>query len=286
MTRRVAVASVLLLALAAAPSAAGAQPAELPRVMPSFNQAYTDGPDAWGRAPLGTDGCPDRVATTGCLVSSLACVLAYYGISVEVPRIASWTGRSEAGMNPGILNDWLRSHNGYDRCSEDPVGDCCLDWDSLPEGVELTWGENPSDVSVSPRTAMVVDRALREGHPVVAGVHWSLSCRGGATQGEDCHWVVVTGKAGTSYAIVDPYNDNASSSSGVRTTLAAGVKGSYVIDRFVVVSPAAPKPMPVEVRPAETRPDASPSGAAASLLVLLAAIAIVVVAVFAMEADR
>jgi len=283
---RAAVASVLLLALAAAPSAAGAQPAELPRVMPSFNQAYTDGPDAWGSAPLGTDGCPDRIATTGCLVSSLACALAYYGISVEVPAVASWTGRPQTGMNPGILNDWLRSHNGYGRCSEDPVGNCCLEWESLPEEVELTFHTNRSDVGVSPVASVVIDHALREGHPVIAGVHWSFSCRGGATQGEDCHWVVVTGKAGRSYAIVDPYNDNASSSSGVRTTLAAGVKGSYVIDRFVVVSPAAPKPAPVEARPAETRPDASPPGAAASLLVLLAAIAIVVVAIFAMEADR
>lgn len=295
MTRVQAIALGALLAAALAAgvvSASGAQAAELPRVMPSFNQAYTVGPDAWGRAPLGTGGCPDQIATTGCLVSAFACVLAYYGIAVEVPAIDSWTGRSEVGMNPGILNDWLRTHNGYGQCSEDPAGKCCLEWEYLPEGVEVTFHTNHSEAGVSSVAAVVIDHALREGHPVIAGVHWGLTCRGGLPQNEDCHWVVLTEKVGSTYAIVDPYNPKGTSSSGVRTTLAAGVKGAYVIDRFVVVAPAAPKPAPkpAPIVPAPVAakkpPESSSPGAVASVLVLLTAIAVIVVAVFAAEANR
>ena len=290
MTRVGAFALVASLAAAftAAPPVCGAQPAELPRVMPSFNQAYTVGPGAWGRAPLGTGGCPDQIATTGCLVTAFACVLEYYGIAVEVPAIDSWTGQTEVGMNPGILNDWLRTHNGYGQCSEDPVGRCCLEWGFLPEGVEVTFHTNRSDDGMSSVATVVIDHALREGYPVIAGVHWGLTCRGGLPQNEDCHWVVLTEKVGSTYAIVDPYNPRATSSSGVRTTLAAGVKGSYVIDRFVVVTPAPQKPAPALPKPAEAAPAAprpSAPSPAASLLVLLVTVALMTVAVFATNGD-
>ncbi|MGD9675187.1 MAG: hypothetical protein AB7V19_00675 [Candidatus Bipolaricaulia bacterium] len=277
-------AAIALVGFAAwAPPTAGAQAPDLPRVMPSFNQAYTDGPDAWGLAPLGTAGCPDRIATTGCLVSAFACVLAYYGIDVTVPAIDSWTGRSEVGMNPGILNDWLRSHNGYGRCAEDPVGNCCLEWEFLPEGIDVTFHTNHGESGLSPIASVVIDHALREGHPVIAGVHWGLTCRGGLPKNEDCHWVVLTKKMGSTYAIVDPYNPNAASSSGVRTSLAAGVKGSYVIDRFVVVTPATPKPDAAPAPPAHPSPPTSQSHGA-SFLVFVLAVAVVLLAVFATEA--
>lgn len=285
---RATLAAIALLGLAAWTSpTAGAQAPELPRVMPSFNQAYTEGPGAWGLAPLGTAGCPDRIATTGCLVSAFACVLAYYGIDVTVPAIDSWTGRSEVGMNPGILNDWLRTHDGYGRCSEDPVGNCCLEWEFLPEGIDVTFHTNHSESGLSPIVSVVIDHALREGHPVIAGVHWGLTCRGGLPQNEDCHWVVLTKKTGSTYAIVDPYNPNAESPSGVRTSLAAGVKGNYVIDRFVVVTPAAPKPASAVAQPvpAHTPPPKAQSHGA-SFLVFLTAVAVVLLAVFATEAHR
>ena len=235
MNRTFALASIggLLLAALALPSLG--QPIELPRPVPSFNQAYTDGPNAWGDCPLGTDGCPDQICTTGCLTTAFASVLAYYGVEVFVEAGGSCTGRGRTGMDPGILNDWLRAHGAYGRCAQDPIGNCCLAWERLPNGIELTFHVNRSDVGLNPVASVVIDHALRQGRPVIAGVHWGAFCHGDSGQTEDCHWVVLTGKAGESYSIIDPYNADSSSPYGVRTTLNAGVHGAYIIDRFVIV---------------------------------------------------
>ncbi len=223
----------LTLALFAA-TALG-QGIELPRDVPPFNQAYTDGPDAWGDCSLGTEGCPDQVCTTGCLTTAFASVLAYYGVELSVAREESCTGRARSGMDPGILNDWLRANGAYGHCVQDPVGNCCLVWGRLPAGVELTFHVNRSDVGLNPVASVVIDHALRQGRPIVAGVHWGTSCHGDTGQTEDCHWVVLTGKTADTYSIIDPYNPDPASPYGIRTTLDAGVHGAYVIDRFVVV---------------------------------------------------
>lgn len=222
---------VCLLSIAVA-----AETSSLPRQMPAFNQAYRNGPNAWGDCALGTNGCPDQIHTTGCLITAFASVLAYYGVEVRVPASASCTGHSRSGMDPGILNDWLRASRGYGHCSQDPTGDCCLAWDQLPEAIDLVFHSNRSDVGISPVASVVIDHALRQGNPVIAGVHWGAFCRGDSGQSEDCHWVILTGKVGDTYAIVDPYNTDSTSPYGVRTTLEAGVHGSYIIDRFVVIS--------------------------------------------------
>jgi len=208
----------------------------LPRSVPSFNQAYTDGPGAWGSWALGSDGCPDRLAETGCLVTAFACVLDYFDVHLAVSAAQSSTGRAQSGMDPGILNDWLRANDGYGQCSQDPAGSCCLVWERVPE-VDLAFHSNRSNTGLNAVSAVVIDHALRQGNPVIAGVHWTGSCNG-SSQAEDCHWVVITGKSGSRYTIIDPYNPDASSWVGVRTTLRGGSFGSYVIDRFVVVKPA------------------------------------------------
>jgi len=213
-----------------------AQSIALPREMPTFNQAYNDGPNAWGNCSLGTSGCPDQICVTGCLVTAFASVLAYHEIAVEVPAAASCTGRSRSGMDPGILNDWLRANRGYGRCSQDPIGDCCLAWEQLPDNIELTFHSNRSNVGLNPVASVVIDHALRQGAPVIAGVHWGAFCNGNSGQSEDCHWVILTEKLGDTYAIVDPYNADPTSPYGVQTTLEVGVHGNYIIDRFVVVS--------------------------------------------------
>jgi len=235
---RVAAGLVLLTALVVLtpPSLALAEAILLPRTVPSFNQNYTDGPDAWGDCPLGTAGCPDQVCTTGCLVTAFSSVLAYYEIDVSVPPATSCTGRARSGMDPGILNDWLRANRGFGHCAQDPLGDCCLAWDRLPGDLELTFYSNRSENDLNPVASVVIDHALREGRPVVAGVHWGASCRAGSEQTEDCHWVVLTGKAGDTYTIVDPINFDVTDPRGVRTTLDDGTHGNYIIDRFVVVS--------------------------------------------------
>jgi hypothetical protein len=101
--------------------------------------------------------------------------------------------------------------------------------------VKLTFHVNRSNVGLNPVASVVIDHALRQGRPVIAGVHWGAFCHGNTDQTEDCHWVVLTGKAGESYSIVDPYNADSSSPYGIRTTLDAGVHGAYIIDRFVIV---------------------------------------------------
>ena len=212
------------------------QDIELPRTVPAYNQAYTQGSDAWGDFSLGTAGCPDLLCTTGCLVTAFASVLAYYEISVTVSAAYSHTGESRTGMDPGIFNDWLRETGGYGQCSQDPVGNCCLIWGQLPAEIEIATHVNRSDVGLNPVASVVIDHALRQGHLVVAGVHWGAFCYGGTSQTEDCHWVILTGKQDGAYTIVDPFNPDITSPYGVRTTLEAGVRGAYIIDRFVVVT--------------------------------------------------
>jgi len=217
-----------------------AQDIELPRIVPAFNQSYTEGVDAWGDCSLGTAGCPDDVCTTGCLVTAFSSVLAYYEIDVSISASASCTGEARTGMDPGIFNDWLREIGGYGRCSQDPVGNCCLIWGQLPAELEITTHVNRSDVGLNPVASVVIDHALRQGHLVVAGVHWGAFCNGGTSQTEDCHWVILTGKQDGVYTIIDPFNPDPSSPYGVRTTLDAGVHGNYIIDRYVIVVGPAP----------------------------------------------
>jgi len=285
--------SLLCLALLAAGlvQRAAAQAILLPRTLPSFNQTYTVGSGAWGEVPLGTGGCPDVLRTTGCLITAFASVLAYFEIDLVVPAASSSTGTLQVGMNPRVLNDWLRARRGYGQCAGDPVGACCLEWSALPRGVTLTFHANRNNVGLNPVAELVIDHALRQGHPVVAGVHWAAACRRGSSQTEDCHWVILTGKVGDTYTIVDPYNPDRTNPAGVRTTLDAGSLGAYTIDRFAVVAPTpgdasslnslpdvASPPAPTPAAPTPTPPvSTSPL---ASLLVLLVALSIVAGAIF------
>jgi hypothetical protein len=263
----------------------------LPRVMPSFNQAYTDGPGAWGNCRLGTGGCPDHIRATGCLITAFSAVLAYYDISLSIPAEYSCTGVAERGMNPRILNDWLRARRGYGQCAQDPSGSCCLEWEDLPHGVSLSFFSNRSSNGLNAVAALVIDHALRQGYPVIAGVHWGTACRSGSSQTEDCHWIVLTGKAGDTYTIMDPYNSDTTSSAGLRTTLDNGSRGSYTIDRFVIVTRTAGDfalanavVVPGSAESSETAPavqaEVSQRSPAGTLAVLFIALTLVAAAVF------
>jgi hypothetical protein len=267
--------------------AAQAESITLPRTMPSFNQAYTSGPGAWGDGALGTDGCPDKIRGTGCLITAFSAVLSYNEIVLTIPAAHSSTGSAQQGMDPRILNDWLRARRGYGGCSQDPLGSCCLEWSNLPKGIALSFHTNRSNVGLNPVAAVIIDHALRQGNPIIAGVHWSSACRSGSSQTEDCHWVVLTGKVGATYTIVDPYNPDTTSPTGLRTTLDKGSRGNYIIDRFVVVSRTAGDPtllnaLPDPTLPAPTvRPQPLPQPSSASTVaVLLVALALVAAAVF------
>lgn len=288
MTRRwTAYVAALSIALAMAGVPGRAQSViSLPRSVPSFNQAYSSGPGAWGNETLGTDGCPDLLRATGCLVAAFAAVLAYYDVALDIPATLSSTGERRVGMDPGILNDWLRARSGYGTCSGDPLGSCCLEWERLPRGVDLSFHVNRSDVGLDPIATVIIDHALRLGRPIVAGVHWSAYCRTGSSQTEDCHWIVVTGKMGSTYTIVDPYNSDTSSPYGVHTTLSLGSRGRYVIDRFVVIEKglddaSASNSLAVVVPdvPPVTPAADTETGAGATLIALVFALALVAAAV-------
>jgi hypothetical protein len=282
---RLLVAGLVIVALSGWLSA-HAESITLPRTMPAFNQMYTNGPGAWGDCALGTDGCPDRIRGTGCLITAFSAVLSYYEITLDIPPALSSTASREQGMDPRILNDWLRARRGYGRCSQDPAGSCCLEWKNLPKGVVLDFHTNRSNVGLSAVAAVIIDHALRQGRPIVAGVHWSSACRSGSSQTEDCHWVVLTGKVGSTYSIVDPYNPDTTSPVGLRTTLDKGSRGSYVIDRFVVVSrtpgdPSVSNALSTVTTPPSVvtpEPPARPNPAS-SVAVLFVALLLVVAAV-------
>jgi len=227
--RLVLVALIVLLCSASAVT----QP-YLPAPQLGFNQAYRIGENAWGNCPLGTDSCPDRISSTGCLVSTMAAILDYYGVELSVSAGESCLRSWQSGMDPGILNDWLRAHDGFGACASDPVGNCCLAWERLPD-VSVQFSSNQRDEGLDFLAERRIDNALAAGRPVVAGVHWSDSCSGGRGS-EDCHWIVLTGKRGDTYVIIDPFNPDTTDPHGVRTTLDAGVLGRYTIDRFAVVS--------------------------------------------------
>ena len=263
----------LLLATLASPAVG--QAIELPRAVPPYNQAYTDGPGAWGDCALGTESCPDQICTTGCLTAAFASVLAYYEVEVTVAAAASCTGRAQSGMDPGILNDWLRANAAYGRCAQDPIGNCCLSWGRLPGDVKLTFHVNRSDVGLNPVASVVIDHALRQGRPVIAGVHWGAFCHGDTGQTEDCHWVVLTGKTDESYEIIDPYNPDATSPYGIRTTLDAGVHGAYIIDRFVIVERDSSLTPPAIEDPSAAQAAQVGDRSGPSAVVLLAVLALV-----------
>jgi hypothetical protein len=99
--------------------------------------------------------------------------------------------------------------------------------------------------------------------------------------------VVLTGKAGATYTIVDPYNPDTTSPTGLRTTLDKGSRGNYIIDRFVVVSRTAGDPTLLNTLPdpALPTPSVSPQpppqpNPTSTVAVLLVALALVAAAIF------
>ncbi len=225
--------TALILILVIVPLFAQALP------IPGFNQAYRDSHGYWGAYPMGTNGCPDRIETAGCLITSLAAVLDYYGIKLTIPAAESDTGKVRTGMDPGILNDWLRAHGGYGRCATDRVGKCCLEWTAIP-WITLSGHTNSATTGLDSTSRSLIDSALAHGYPVIAGVHWGAHCHGTTAKTENCHWVVITGVVGTTYTITDPYNRDVHDPRGIRTTLNRGVFGAYTIDRFVVATGPVP----------------------------------------------
>jgi len=241
-TKRAFILALVVLLLL--PSLLAIAQGEVHLPIPLFNQAYADAFDYWGDCTMGTGGCPDLIAKTGCLITAFAMVLDYYEVELSIPAASSCTGKARVGMDPGILNDWLKMHGGYGRCGQDPIGNCCLEWTRLPAQISITTYSNQFSSGIDALSRQRIDQALSTGYPIVCGVHWGNYCHGLTTQSEDCHWVVITGRSGDNYTIIDPYNQDSSDPRGIETTLDNGVFGNYTIDRFVVVSGIVPSNAP------------------------------------------
>jgi hypothetical protein len=131
-----------------------------PSGVPHFYQ--TDG--AWSGDQLGT--CSTTIGDEGCALTSTAMVFAYYGVNT----------------NPGALNTWLKSINGYDY-------DCVLNW--------IKAALIDSSIEWIPGTARDFNRLRSEldlGYPIILHVN----------NGGQMHFVVATGYSGNTYYINDP----------------------------------------------------------------------------------
>ncbi len=229
---------VLVLFAVTLPIVAVGETAALPYQTRGYSQAFQGSPGAWGDDRLGTAGCPDSLATTGCLVTAIACVLEYYGMEVALPA----SGGRITGSDPGALNAWLKENGGFGHCASDAFGNCCLEWSHLPPELLLHTYYNTSEMGMDVQATARITRALEQGQPVLAGVHWGVPCGADPDRSEDCHWIVITAQAHGTTVILDTYNPDFSSPYAVRTTLDRGVHGSYIIDRYVVVD--APELVP------------------------------------------
>ena len=167
---------------------------------------------------LGTcNGC--TIKSDGCVVTSLAMALSYYGITVTVPAEQSSTGAARTGMDPAILDDWFTWKGGYSTNTKKCPGKCLMNWQILPGDVTVSDRQyNPKTDGISQETYRFIDSALSGGNLVIAGVHWD-------SKPEDSHFVLITGRAGNTYEIIDPYG-------GRETTLKKGTLGSYIIDHY------------------------------------------------------
>ncbi len=110
----------------------------------------------------------DTLGSAGCAVSSAAMVLKWYGVDTD----------------PGRLNAYLTAHQGY-------VGDGWIVWEKAAElgrgSIVKAYEDLPSYWGI--------DRQLIEGNPVIVRIH---------LPGGGMHFVVIAGKRGFDYLIMDP----------------------------------------------------------------------------------
>jgi GH25 family lysozyme M1 (1,4-beta-N-acetylmuramidase) len=126
----------------------------------------------WSGEKLGTSSV--TIGAYGCLLSCAAMVCKYYGKDTD----------------PSKLNQDLIAINGYESGNllkwgaiETIYPDIVLDWDRFLA--------NPTDVDI--------DAVLERDQPVIVQVDYNL-----ATSALEQHWVIIVGKEGSDYLIIDP----------------------------------------------------------------------------------
>ena len=187
---------VLLAPGSAAADAQGPTPAAIN--VPLFSQQD----NLWKSHELGTCAS-DTLGSAGCAVISVAMVYAKYGVV-----LSSTAG---VGMNPDILNAWLRDNGRYG--ADAGGGLCDIQWWRLPAGVQYT-GSDTSGARLNAE--------LAAGRPVIARVHNTKM---------PMHFVVITGQHGATYDINDPL-------SLTRRQLDDGSPDAYIVDTFHYFRPS------------------------------------------------
>lgn len=136
-----------------------------PRTVTLSVPAFRQADPRWHADPLGNT--KDSMGATGCAVTSAAMVMKWYG----------------ADTDPKRLNTWLTGHGGYE-------GNGYLIWEKaakLGPGIKKAYEDLPS--------YWRIDSQLIKGNPVIVRIHLP----GGTT-----HFVVIAGKRGFDYLILDP----------------------------------------------------------------------------------
>ncbi len=188
---RLLLASVLLTGVGSSLALVSPSPVAASLGVPLFSQRN----GSWSGNQLGT--CSTTIGVAGCAVTAEAMVFSFYGVSVS--------SSAGSGMNPAILNAWLRDNGGY---APDPSGgNCLVNWGTVPSGINYTGTDSYLNTSK-------LNGELAAGRPVIAQVHGS---------GTTMHFVVITGQNGSTYDINDPWN-------GDQRTLNNGDLGSYAVD--------------------------------------------------------
>jgi hypothetical protein len=178
-------------ATAAAPRASAVTAVQL--AVPFFSQRDSQ----WSGDALGQTGsCSSTIGAQGCLLTSVAMVYSFYNVKVVS------TTYGTTGMNPRILNSWLKAKGGF--------SGCLLIQSKTPE--EMNYNGQVSYNATSVRAE------LDAGRPVIAGV--ATSPTGGTV-----HYMVITGQ---NSAGAFTFNDPWDTSSQTRT-MPNGALGTYYI---------------------------------------------------------
>jgi len=127
--------------------------------------AFRQGDPRWDDEPLGNTA--DSLGATGCAVTSAAMVLKWYGVDTDPQR----------------LNAYLTESGGYE-------GNGYIIWEKaakLGEDLKKAYEDMPS--------YWRIDHQLMKGNPVIVRIHLA---------GGEMHFVVIAGKRGFDYLILDP----------------------------------------------------------------------------------
>ena len=153
---------------------------------------YAQNDSTWGKKKY--DDTEKSIGSKGCALSSLAMAMTAYGDTVNPKELNDWMNGRKDPNKGGYLRDKVRWNAAYyhsdKKITADREGGNLYYKDSNGKWIQRNPGEKNTDPSV-------LDDPLSRCELVIVQV----------SSGANQHWVVVTGKEGDRYAIVDPGAD-------------------------------------------------------------------------------